>query len=100
MGNAEYMGFVIRDDLEKIQPGPIDIKGLISTEDVTGVPELPRGVCSGELIAASNATTSAPATFAGVTTCAAKGRTKKVVLVNKGRATSSRQTRRPSTEPT
>jgi len=76
--------FDIRDDLEKIQPGPIDIKGLISPEDVTGVPELPRGVCSGELIAASNATTSAPATFAGVTTCAAKGRTKKVVLVNKG----------------
>merc|ERR1711872_703089 len=59
-----------RDDLEKIQPGPIDIKGLISPEDVTGVPELPRGVCSGELIAASNATTSAPATFSGVTTCA------------------------------
>ena len=57
--------FDIRDDLEKIQPGPIDIKGLISPEDVTGVPELPRGVCSGELIAASNATTSAPTTFAG-----------------------------------
>ena len=57
--------FDIRDDLEKIQPGPIDIKGLISPEDVTGVPELPRGVCSGELIAASNATTSAPATFTG-----------------------------------
>ena len=41
--------FDIRDDLEKIQPAPIDIKGTISSEDVTGVPELPRGVCTGEL---------------------------------------------------
>ena len=42
--------FDIRDDLEKIQPAPIDIKGTISPEDVTGVPELPRGVCTGKLI--------------------------------------------------
>merc|ERR1712117_1016286 len=78
--------FDIREDLEKIQPGPIDIMGTISPEDVTGVPELPRGVCTGELIAASNATatTSAPAAVSGVTTCAAKGRTKKVVLVKEG----------------
>merc|ERR1719454_2461343 len=70
--------FDIRDDLEKIQPGPIDIKGLISPEDVTGVPELPRGVCTGELIAASNATatTPAPTSVSGVTTCAARGKTK------------------------
>ena len=40
----------IREDLEKIQPAPIDIKGTISPEDVTGVPELPRGVCTGKLI--------------------------------------------------
>merc|ERR1712226_468925 len=73
--------FDIREDLEKIQPAPINIKGTISHEDVTGVPELPRGVCTGELISASNATTSAPAAVAGVTTCAARGRTKKVVVV-------------------
>ena len=42
--------FDIRDDLEKIQPALIDIKGTISPEDVTGVPELPRGVCTGKLI--------------------------------------------------
>ena len=42
--------FDIREDLEKIQPAPIDIKGTISPEDVTGVPELPQGVCTGELI--------------------------------------------------
>ena len=56
--------FDIREDLEKIQPAPIDLKGTISSEDITGVPELPRGVCNGELITASNptpATTSAPA---------------------------------------
>jgi len=78
--------FDIREDLEKIQPAPIDIKGTISPEDVTGVPELPQGVCTGELIPASNATatTSAPASVSGVTTCAAKGRTKEVVLVKEG----------------
>merc|ERR1712108_37096 len=61
--------FDIREDLEKIQPAPIDIKGTISPEDVTGVPEMPRGVCTGELIPASNvtATTSAPASVSGVT---------------------------------
>merc|ERR1712210_112984 len=54
--------FDIREDLEKIQPAPIDIKGTISPEDVTGVAELPQGVCTGELIAASNttATTTSP----------------------------------------
>ena len=60
--------FDIREDLEKIQPAPIDIKGKISPEDVTGVPELPRGVCNGELISASSATatsTSAPAAVSG-----------------------------------
>ena len=41
--------FDIREDLEKIQPDPIDIKGTISPEDVTGVAELPRGVCTGKL---------------------------------------------------
>ena len=56
--------FDIREDLEKIQPALIDLKGTISSEDITGVPKLPRGVCNGELITASNptpATTSAPA---------------------------------------
>ena len=60
--------FEIREDLEKIQPAPIDIKGKISPEDVTGVSELPRGVCNGELISASSATatsTSAPAAVSG-----------------------------------
>ena len=40
----------IRKDLETIQPDPIDIKGTISPEDVTGIPELQRGVCSGTLV--------------------------------------------------
>ena len=60
--------FDIREDLEKIQPAPIDLKGTISSEDITGVPELPRGVCNGELISGSSptqATTSAPAAVSG-----------------------------------
>merc|ERR1719341_2763675 len=40
----------IAADLEKIQPAPVDIRGLISPEEVTGIPELPRGVCQGTLI--------------------------------------------------
>merc|ERR1712037_347484 len=61
MGGVQVDDFDIREDLEKIQPAPIDIKGTISPEDVTGVPELPRGVCTGELIAASNATATTSA---------------------------------------
>ena len=40
----------IREDLEKIQPDPIDIKGTISPEEVTNVAEVPRGSCTGTLL--------------------------------------------------
>ena len=42
----------IREDLEKIQPDPIDIKGTICAEEVTNVPEVPRESCTGTLIPA------------------------------------------------
>jgi len=42
--------FDIRSDLEKIQPDPIDIKSTISPENVTNIPELLRGACTGTLI--------------------------------------------------
>jgi len=74
----------IRAGLEKIQPDPIDIKATISPESVTNIPELPRGACTGTLIAATGATSTPTATISGVTTCAAKGKTKKTVKVNKG----------------
>jgi len=41
---------VIRSDLEEIQPALIDIKGTISAEEVTNIPEVPRGACTGTLI--------------------------------------------------
>jgi len=75
--------FDIRSDLEKIQPNPIDIKATICPEKVTNIPELQRGSCKGTLIAASS-TTTAPITISGVTTCAAKGKTKRTVKVKKG----------------
>ena len=60
-GKPKEEGVQIEDDdiaadLEKIQPDPIDIKGLISPEEVTGIPELPRGVCQGTLIPCESST--------------------------------------------
>merc|ERR1711936_781036 len=84
---SDFLTFRGKGKTEGVQVDDFDIREKISPEDVTGVSELPRGVCNGELISASSATatsTSAPAAVSGVTTCAAKGRTKKVVLVNKG----------------
>ena len=49
--------FDIRSDLEKIQPDPIDIKSTISPENVSNIPQLLRGACTGTLIDASNNTT-------------------------------------------
>ena len=49
--------FDIRSDLEKIQPDPIDIKSTISPENLSNIPELLRGACTGTLIAASSTTT-------------------------------------------
>jgi len=49
---------VIYADLQKIQPEPIDTKATISPENVTGIPELPRGACTGQLIDATTTTTS------------------------------------------
>jgi len=54
-GEAREEGVQIEDldivaDLQKIQPDPIDIRGLISPEDVTDVREMPSGVCNGTLI--------------------------------------------------
>jgi len=40
----------IRADLEKIQPDPIDIKAIISPENVTDIPKLLQGACRGILI--------------------------------------------------
>ena len=42
--------FEIKEDLQKIQPDPIDIKGTISPEEVTNVAEVPRGTCTGTLL--------------------------------------------------
>ena len=59
--------FDIREDLESIQPSPIDIKATISSEEVTNVPQPPRGACTGTLIGASgtaNAPTTTPSTVA------------------------------------
>ena len=54
-GKGKEEGVQIEDldiaaDLKKIQPPQVDIKGLISPEEVTNIPELPRGACSGRLI--------------------------------------------------
>ena len=43
----------IRADLEKIQPAPVNVKAWISAEEVTNVPQPPRGSCTGTLIGAS-----------------------------------------------
>ena len=50
--------FDIREDLEKIQPDPIDIKGTISPEEVTNVAEVPRGTCTGTLLPDTNTTST------------------------------------------
>ena len=47
---TNYDGEWIMEDLEKMQPDPVDIKGTITAEDVTNIPELQRGVCTGTLI--------------------------------------------------
>ena len=44
-------------NLKMFQPSPIDIKGLISPEDVTGVSAIPQGTCKGTLIPAGGVTT-------------------------------------------
>jgi len=69
--------FDIREDLEKIQPAPIDIQGTISPEQVTNVAEVPRGTCTGTLLPDTNTGTS------GIT-CAKK--TKTTVNVEKGKS--------------
>ena len=56
--------FEIKEDLQKIQPDPIDIKGTISPEEVTNVAEVPRGTCTGTLLPETDTTTSAPTTSA------------------------------------
>ena len=50
----------IREDLEKVQPDPIDIKGTISPEEVNNVAEVPRGSCTGTLLPLSETSTTAP----------------------------------------
>ena len=47
---VQYDDADIVADLQEMQPDPIDIKGTISPEDVTGIPELQRGVCTGTLV--------------------------------------------------
>jgi len=80
--------FDIVKDLKTFQPSPIDTQAQISPEAVNNISELPRGSCTGTLLAASPATTApptaAPTPVTGETTCAAKGKTRKTVKVNKG----------------
>jgi len=47
---VQYDDADIVADLQEMQPDPIDIKGTISPEDVTGIPELQRGECTGTLV--------------------------------------------------
>jgi len=61
-GKAKQEGVQVQDDdiradLEKIQPAMVDIKGTISPEEVTGIPELLRGACTGTLIPRDGVTT-------------------------------------------
>ena len=55
----------IREDLEKIQPDPIDIQGTISPEEVSNVAEVPRGSCTGTLLPETATTTSTPTSTQG-----------------------------------
>ena len=55
----------ISEDLQKIQPEPVDIKGTISPEEVTDVTEVPRGSCTGTLIPKTNPTTTTSVTTPG-----------------------------------
>ena len=48
----------IRKDLETFQPVPIDTRATISPEEVTNIPVLPRGVCTGTLIPGDNSATT------------------------------------------
>ena len=66
----------ISEDLQKIQPEPVDIKGTISPEEVTDVKEVPRGTCTGTLLPYTG-------TSAGLT-CTRN--TKKTVKVEKGKS--------------
>lgn len=50
--------FVIRADLEKIQPEAVDTKATITAEEETAIGELPRGTCSGALIPATTSAVS------------------------------------------
>jgi len=76
----------IREDLEKIQPDPVDIKGTISPEDVTNVAEVPRGTCTGTLLpeTSSPATSTPPTTSSEGVVCTKN--TKKIVKVAKGKS--------------
>ena len=60
----------IRSDLETIQPPAIDTRATISPEEVTSLPGLPRGVCTGTLIPGDNTatTTTGQPTTTGQTT--------------------------------
>ena len=61
--------FDIREDLEKIQPDPIDIQGTISPEEVSNVAEVPRGTCTGTLLAETEAPTTTPTSTQGNLYC-------------------------------
>jgi len=47
---VQYEDEDIVADLATFQPEPIDTQATISSEDITGIPELPRGECTGTLI--------------------------------------------------
>ena len=58
----------IRKDLETFQPAPIDTRATISPEEVTNIPALPRGVCTGTLIPDDNSATTTTTTDEQTTT--------------------------------
>ena len=59
----------IRSDLEKIQPETVDTKATISPEEVTNIPRLPGGTCTGTLLPVFTACTAPTAPTAPTASC-------------------------------
>merc|ERR1719321_950668 len=59
-GTGGRAGAYVNAELEDVQPRiPLDTQATVSPEPVTGMPELPRGACSGELLPRREKTGSA-----------------------------------------
>ena len=50
----------IRSDLLKVQPDPINLKAIISPEEVDGIPKLLNGACTGTLLSGTNSSSYSP----------------------------------------